>query len=60
MAKLQENIGSDAVKKNVEDDKNGAAKFNINSTPTFFINAKKIQPSSYDEFKAFIDNALNS
>lgn len=60
MVKLQQDIESDGVKNNVEDEKNGAAKFNVNSTPTFFLNAKKIQPSNYDEFKTLIDNALNS
>ncbi|MEK7582818.1 MAG: thioredoxin domain-containing protein [Patescibacteria group bacterium] len=60
MTKLQQDIESEVVKNNVEDDKKGATKFNVNSTPTFFLNTKKIQPSNYDEFKALIDRALSS
>ncbi|WP_202638454.1 DsbA family protein [Bailinhaonella thermotolerans] len=30
----------------------------VQGTPTFFLNGKKIQPQSYDEFKAAIDAAL--
>ncbi len=58
MPKLKQDIESDGVKNNVEDDKNGAAKFNVNSTPTFFLNGKKIQPANYDEFKSLIDAAI--
>jgi protein-disulfide isomerase len=32
----------------------------VNSTPTFYLNGKRIQPNSYDEFKSLINQALNS
>lgn len=58
LAKLQQDLDSEVVKNNIEDEKNSAAKFNINSTPTFFLNAKKIQPRSFDEFKSLINAAI--
>jgi protein-disulfide isomerase len=30
----------------------------VQGTPTFFLNGKKLEPSSYDDFKAAIDAAL--
>jgi len=30
----------------------------INSTPTFFLNGKKIQPRSYEQFKSLVDTEI--
>jgi protein-disulfide isomerase len=43
----------------IYNDFKGGVKAGINSTPTFFINGKKIpSPQGYDEFKKVIDDAL--
>lgn len=33
--------------------------FGVNATPTFYLNGEKIQPGSYDEFKAFVEKVKN-
>jgi protein-disulfide isomerase len=51
-------LDSDTVKARVQSDESEGENIGINATPTFFINGKAIvNPQSYDEFKAIIDQA---
>jgi len=57
MAKYAEDISSAAVKDKVNNQyKSGVANF-VNSTPTFFLNGKKIQPKSYEELVRLVTEA---
>lgn len=52
-------ISSDQVKDAVNKDYEQGIGLGVNSTPTFFVNGKKItNPASYDGFKSIIDQAL--
>ena len=53
-----EQIDSSEIKDKVQADNNGGLKAGVNSTPTFILNGKKLQPRSYDEFKSFIEQEL--
>ena len=52
--KFKADLSLQEVKNKVKNDLVGAEKNNLNSTPTFFLNGKKIQPRSYEEFKQII------
>lgn len=52
-------MNSDEAKKAVEAGEKEAIGLGLNSTPSFFIENKKIQPSGYDDFKKLIDEELN-
>lgn len=45
------------VKTRVEKDAQDGLKIGVNSTPTFYLNAKKIQPRNYDEFVNLLKQA---
>ncbi|MFA5841450.1 MAG: thioredoxin domain-containing protein [Candidatus Paceibacterota bacterium] len=54
-------ISSREVKNKIEDDLSGGFKANINSTPTFFLNGKKMEGfNSYDEFKNLVREAVRN
>ncbi len=51
-AKFMADYESDETKNKISNDHRGGLKAGVNSTPTFFVNGKKINnPQSYDEFK---------
>ncbi|MDO8620876.1 MAG: thioredoxin domain-containing protein [Candidatus Levybacteria bacterium] len=57
--KFKKDINSDETKKFVNDELNQGISIGVNSTPTFFINGKKIQnPNSYDEFKKLVQDQI--
>jgi protein-disulfide isomerase len=59
LAKYDVDFDSDIVKDKISDDTRQAADAGVDSTPTFYLNGKKINsPRSYDEFKILIDEAL--
>lgn len=50
---------SDELKKKIDGDARGGIRGKVNSTPTFFINGKKITtPTNYEDFKKLIDDAV--
>lgn len=57
MEKFNQDRNSKEVKDKVEKDYNSGVRSRVNSTPTFFLNGKKIQPRSYDEFVNLIKQA---
>lgn len=53
---FQKDIDSAEVKAKVEKDYQGGLAAKVNSTPTFFLNGKKLQnPRSYEEFKKILE-----
>ncbi len=61
VARFNSDITSDAVKNKVDGDVATANGAQVDHTPTFFVNLKQIvNPTSYNEFKSVIDNALAS
>ena len=53
---FQKDIDSAEVKAKVEKDYQSGLNAKVNSTPTFFLNGKKLQnPRSYEEFKKILD-----
>lgn len=56
--KFRVDLVSDVVKNKVNADYDSGIESNVNSTPTFFLNGKKItNPKDYNEFKAIISNS---
>lgn len=59
IAKFEADFESSEVEDKVNEDLSTANRLRLNSTPTFFINGKKIRsPSSYDDFKSKVEDAL--
>lgn len=56
--KFKSDIDSDDVSGLVNEDINTGRGLVINSTPTFYLNGEKIQPSSYDQFKSLVDEQV--
>lgn len=53
-------MDSDEAKKTVEAGEREAIGLGLNSTPSFFIANKRIQPQGYDDFKKLIDEELQA
>lgn len=53
-------IESGELKDKVKRDLNSGISAGVNATPTFFLNAKKISPTSYEDFKKLIEQSINS
>lgn len=50
---------ADAGRDHAKADFQGGLRANVNATPTFFLNGKKLEnPRSYDAFKAILDEAI--
>ena len=59
MNKYNLDVDSRELKDKVDTDMKGGVKAGVNSTPTFYLNGKKVQnPNGYAEFKKLIDEAL--
>jgi protein-disulfide isomerase len=57
---MEASITSQAFKAEIEKDIADAGKAAVNSTPTIFINGKRLQNRSFDGFKQMIDDALKA
>jgi len=57
LEQYNKDFNSSEVKNRVEADLQSALKIGVNSTPTFYLNQKKIQPQSYEEFVNLIKQA---
>lgn len=53
-------MDSREIKGEVEKDYESGVKSAVDATPTFFLNGRKIQPRSYDEFRNVIEEAVKS
>lgn len=60
MTKYTVDLNSDVVSNKIKDDQASAARFAVDSTPSFFLNGKLIQPQSYDDFKNLVTAAAGS
>jgi len=59
LARFQTDVASDEIKAKIENDYKSGVKAGVDSTPSFFLNGKKINnPRNYDEFKNAIEQAL--
>lgn len=59
LARFQIDIASDEIKAKIENDYKSGVKAGVNSTPSFFLNGKKLNnPRNYDEFKNAIEQVL--
>jgi protein-disulfide isomerase len=58
--KFEEIMNSDEAEKAVRDDEAEAISLGLNSTPSFFVGKKQIQPQGYDSFKEVIDEELKA
>jgi protein-disulfide isomerase len=57
--KFTDDIGSDVVKAKVNTDFVGGQQARVNSTPTFFLDGKKLSnPRNYEEFRSVIEAAV--
>lgn len=51
-------VAADATMQRVERDRKDGLALGVNGTPTFFLNGKKLEPESVEDFHAQIDAAL--
>jgi len=59
LARFQTDVASGDIKAKIENDYKSGIKAGVNSTPSFFLNGKKItNPRNYDEFKNAIEQTL--
>ena len=57
MTKYAIDVESQANLDKINNDTKSGLKAGVNSTPTFYLNGKKITPNDYEEFKKLIDEA---
>ncbi|MFO7847654.1 MAG: thioredoxin domain-containing protein [Balneolaceae bacterium] len=57
MEQFREDVESDAVAERVESNRREGVRRSVTSTPTFFINGRKLQqnPQSYEQFKSIVE-----
>ena len=57
----KKDVTSDEVKNRVEESYKEAVSLNLQGTPSFFLNGKRIQnPQGYEAFKKLIEDALKN
>jgi len=57
MEKFNADYDLPEIKAKIEDSIKGGIKAGVNSTPSFFLNGKKVNPQSYEQFKKLIEEA---
>ena len=56
---FEKDLESDEGKRKIDEDYASGLKFNVNATPTFFLNGKKLENMrSFNDFKREIENLL--
>ena len=59
LEQFQSDLDSDEIKAKIESDYKSGIRAGVNSTPSFFLNGKKMEnPRNYDDFKNAIEQAL--
>ncbi|MFB6212389.1 MAG: DsbA family protein [Candidatus Magasanikbacteria bacterium] len=58
--KFESDLTSQKVKNKVKKDLSSARKYNINSTPTLFLNGTEIRPRSYKSLRSSVESQINS
>ncbi len=58
--RFKTDVGSDEIRAKVENDYSSGVRSQVNATPTFFLNGKRIQPRSYDDFKDIITKEISN
>ena len=59
LEQFQKDLTSDEIKDKIENDYKSGIKAGVNSTPSFFLNGKKMEnPRNYDDFKNAIEQAF--
>ncbi|OGH08811.1 MAG: hypothetical protein A2152_02960 [Candidatus Levybacteria bacterium RBG_16_35_6] len=56
--KFHNDQNADSSKKFIEDQYNQGLNIGIDHTPTFYLNGNVIEPTSYEEFKALVENEI--
>jgi protein-disulfide isomerase len=57
MEQFREDIESEEIAQRVENDRQEGLRRTVNSTPTFFVNGRKLQqnPQGYEQFKSIVE-----
>jgi protein-disulfide isomerase len=55
---FKKDLESQEIKDNVKDDTLSANSLGLNSTPTFFLNGEKVQPTSFQDFKEMVEKEI--
>lgn len=58
MSKFEEDMKSSALTNRIDSDQADGTRFGVNSTPSFFLNGKKLELSSFDDLTKAVDEAV--
>ena len=59
MQKYDADVASESIRARVENNFQEARKMGLSSTPSIFLNGKRIQLTSYDQLTALVESAIN-
>lgn len=60
MTKFEADMKSGTLTNRVTSDQADGTKFGVNSTPSFYLNGKKLEPSSFDDLTKAVDEAVSN
>ena len=60
IAKFTTDYDLKSIKDGIDADQKSGVKAGVDSTPTFYLNGKKINAQSYEQFKKLIDEAATT
>ncbi len=60
MTKFEQDTNSTTLKDKITADLQDGTKFGVNSTPSFFLNGKKLELSSFDDLAKAVDEAISN
>lgn len=58
MSKFEEDMKSSTLTNRIGNDQADGTRFGVNSTPSFFLNGKKLELSSFDDLAKAVDDAI--